>query len=95
MNGQDRAKAAVEWLKVANVGTQADIAAREYARDLLRPIAAGTSGVLPLTLLKKYGYAKGNYSSTCIRCNQTKHDMAKRAICCLDCAMIAASQEGE
>ena len=94
MTDKERAKAAVEILERLTPWSQ-DHKKFIEATEFLRPIAAGTHGVFPLTLLKKYGYAKGDYSSTCLRCSQVKHDMDKRAVCCLDCAMIAASQEGE
>lgn len=36
--------------------------------------------------LKAYGYAPGNYMSTCSTCNQICFDLDKRAITCRPCA---------
>jgi hypothetical protein len=41
-----------------------------------------------------FGYAPGHYSLTCVRCKETHLDWCadKRAISCLECAVIAAKE---
>jgi hypothetical protein len=102
MNDQLKAKAAVELLpkiEAALYGendlTNGEVVSVKTALELPRPVAEGTHGVLNILLLKKYGYAKGNYASICVHCDQMKNDMDKRAVCCLECAMIKAAKEGE
>lgn len=39
-----------------------------------------------------FGYAPGNYMGNCLKCSTVKSGLAKRAISCLECAVISAKQ---
>lgn len=70
----------------------ADLLARaEKAESVAHPIEGkGSMEAVPSDSdLHQFGYAPGNYTSKCHRCDSHYHDLDKRAICCRTCAIEA------
>jgi hypothetical protein len=49
-------------------------------------LTATLTGELKLTTLRDFGYVAGNYSSTCMHCEQQIDFVDKRCRCCKPCA---------